>query len=77
MAAHANDDMIRCDPEERGVEDGEDEGEPGCEADEAGPVANAGVDVVVMLVELDGQPGGYGSCHGGEYGEENEGACTG
>lgn len=57
------------------IDEGEQEGEPGGEGEETGAISDAGIQVVVMLVESGGQPGRNGSLDGRESGQEGEGNC--
>ena len=60
--------------EEAEIEEGEDKSEPRRECDKVGPVSNAFVEVVVVLVEPDGQPGRDSSLYSRKDCEEREGA---
>jgi len=73
MAANTDDNGVG-DTEGDGINYGEDQGEPGCEADKAGTIADALIEVVMMLVVFDGKPGRYGCSDSGKHGQEDEGA---
>jgi len=75
VTAYADDDGRGPGAEEAGVDDGENQGQPSGEADEPGAIPDAGVEVVMMLVISDGEPGRDGCRYSGKDRKEDERSC--